>query len=96
MMEAAAMARLSLKERRLARKIARKAWMESNGDAELAELNAKAELAKTGLPPFVIELLAAIIVKLIIEWLNRGEKEPAEMSAELAYTDDETEDEDYV
>jgi hypothetical protein len=90
------MARLSLSERRLARKIARKAWMESNGDAELAELNAKAELAKTGLPPFVIELLAAIIVKLIIEWMSRGEKEPAEMSAELAYTADETEDEDYV
>lgn len=91
------MARLSLKDRRLARKIARKAWMESGGDAELAEINARAELNKTGLPPFVVELLAAIIVKLIIEWLNRGEKEPAEMSAELAYTDDETlEDGDYV
>ena len=91
------MARLSLKDRRLARKIARKAWMDANGDAELAEINARAELAKAGLPPFVIELLAAIIVKLIIEWMNRGEKEPAEMSAELAYTDDETpEDGDYV
>jgi hypothetical protein len=90
------MARLSLKERRLARKIARKAWMESGGDAELAELNARAELNKVGLPPFVIELLAAIIVKLIIEWLNRGEKEPAEWSPELAYTEDETEDDDYV
>jgi hypothetical protein len=90
------MARLSLKERRLARKIARKAWMESGGDAELAELNARAELNKVGLPPFVIELLAAIIVKLIIEWLNRGDKEPAEWSPELAYTDDETEDDDYV
>ena len=91
------MARLSLKERRLARKIARKAWMESGGDAELAEINAKAELQKVGLPPFVIELLAAIIVKLIIEWLNRGEKEPAEMSVELEYTSDETpEDDDYV
>ena len=90
------MARLSLKERRLARKIARKAWMESGGDAELAELNARAELNKVGLPPFVIELLAAIIVKLIIEWLNRGDKEPAEWSPELAYTEDETEDDDYV
>lgn len=91
------MARLTLKERRLARKIARKAWIDANGDAELAEINAKAELAKVGLPPFVIELLAAIIVKLIIEWMNRGEKEPAEMSVELAYTDDETpEDDDYV
>lgn len=91
------MARLSLKERRLARKIARKAWMESGGNAELAEINARAELNKTGLPPFVIELLAAIIVKLIIEWLNRGEKEPAEMSVELEYTSDETpEDDDYV
>lgn len=91
------MARLTLKDRRLARKIARKAWMESGGDAELAEINAKAELQKVGLPPFVIELLAAIIVKLIIEWLNRGEKEPAEMSVELEYTSDETpEDDDYV
>jgi hypothetical protein len=90
------MARLSLKERRLARKIARKAWMDANGDAELAELNARAELNKVGLPPFVIELLAAIIVKLIIEWLNRGDKEPAEWSPELAYTEDETEDDDYV
>jgi hypothetical protein len=70
--------------------------MESGGDAELAELNARAELNKVGLPPFVIELLAAIIVKLIIEWLNRGDKEPAEWSPELAYTDDETEDDDYV
>ena len=91
------MARLSLKERRLARKIARKAWIDANGDAELAEANAKAELAKVGLPPFVIELLAAIIVKLIIEWMNRNEKEPAEWSPELAYTADETpEDDDYV
>lgn len=91
------MARLSLKDRRLARKIARNAWLESNGDAELAELNARAELNRVGLPPFVIELLAAIIVKLIIEWMNRGEKNPSEMSAELDYTSDETpEDGDYV
>lgn len=90
------MARLSLKERRLARKIARKAWIEAGGDAELAETNAKAELAKTGLPPIVVEILVTIIVKLIVEWLTSGTKEPAEWSPELAYTEDETEDDDYV
>jgi len=91
------MARISLKERRLARKIARKAWMDANGDAELAEANARAELAKTGLPPIVVEILVTIIVKLIVEWLTSGTKEPAEWSPELAYTADETpEDDDHV
>jgi hypothetical protein len=44
----------------------------------------------------VVEILVTIIVKLIVEWLTSGTKEPAEWSPELAYTEDETEDDDYV
>jgi hypothetical protein len=84
------MARLSLKERRLARKIARKNWIDAKGNSELAIERAKAALKSTGLPPIVIELLAAIIVKLILEWMSRGEMNPPEMSPELEYTEDES------
>ena len=83
------MARLTLRERRLAYRVARQAWIDSNSDAEGAEKLARERLqSNTALPPIVIEIIVAIIVKLIIEWMNSGTKLPPEEPA-LLHVDDE-------
>ncbi len=83
------MARLTLRERRLAYRVAREAWIASGHDPELAESMARQRLVdNTSLPPFVIEIIVSIIVKLIIEWMNSGTKLPPEEPA-LLHVDDE-------
>lgn len=85
------MARLTLRERRLAYRVARQAWIDSNSDAEGAEKLARERLqSNTALPPIVIEIIVAIIVKLIIEWMNSGTHFPPEESA-LLYAVEEDE-----
>lgn len=73
------MARLSLRERRAAWKIARESWLASNRDPEQAKALAESKIRSLALPPIVIELMVRIIVALIIEWMT-SDKEPAEMS----------------
>ena len=85
------MARLTLRERRLAYRVARQAWIDSNSDAEGAEKLARERLKNnTALPPIVIEIIVAVIVKLIIEWMNSGTSFPPEEPA-LLYAIDEDE-----
>lgn len=87
------MARLSLRERRIAYKIFRESWLESNKDPEATEILAKQKLENTGLPPVVIEIIVTVIVRLILEWMN-SKNDPPEMHPLLIEADYAIEDED--
>lgn len=81
------MARLSLRERRLAYRIGRDAWLESGKDPERAKQIAEDRLkANTALPPIVIEIMVRIIVSLIIEWMKNRAEDPPEESVLLRET----------
>ena len=76
------------RQKRLAYRIARQAWLDAKGDSELAEYKARNALNDVSLPPFVIELLAAIIVKLIIKWMTDRTAMPEEMPLDLIGDDE--------
>ena len=78
------MARLTLRERRLAYRVARESWIAAEQDSELAESMARERLKNnTAIPPIVIEIIVAVIIKLIIEWMNGNIKNPPEEPALL-------------
>lgn len=88
------MARLSLRERRAAYKIARESWLENNRDPEATKAAAEARVRSLALPPIVIELMVRIIVALIIEWMQ-SKNEPAEMSVLLEESEYEADDDGF-
>lgn len=89
------MARLSLRERRYAWRVAREAWLKSDRDPELAKKLAEEQVKASALPPIVIEIIVRIIIGLIVEWMSNKKDDPVEMPALLQETPfDKDEDDD--
>lgn len=81
--------RVTRRNRRLAYRIARQAWIDASGDAELAEYKAKGSLDDVGLPPWLVEILITIVVQLIVKWLTDKITTPEEMPSSLLGADDD-------
>jgi hypothetical protein len=90
------MARLSLRERRYAWRVARESWIEAGRDPELAKKLAEEKVKTSALPPIVIEIIVRIIIGLIVEWMNSKKDDPAEMPPLLQETPFDQDDEDDV
>ena len=88
------MARLSLRERRYAWRVARESWIESKQDPELAKALAQEKLKTSALPPIVIEIIVRIIIGLIVEWMGNKKAEPVEMPPLLQETPFDQDDDD--
>lgn len=70
-----------IEERRLARKVARQALIESGGDAKAAKDSLPARFEKVGIDPMTILLLIKIAIMFIDWWASRKEQAPPEMEA---------------
>lgn len=88
------MARLTLRERRYAWRVARESWLESKQDPELAKQLAEEKLKTSALPPIVIEIIVRIIIGLIVEWMSDKKDDPAEMPPLLQETPFDQDDDD--
>lgn len=83
--------RINRRGRLLAWRIARKSYLAADRDAELAKNLAEQELKNLALPPIVVEMIVVLIVKLIVEWIERKYLDPPESPAILD-GDDEHDD----
>ena len=83
--------RLNRRGRLLAWRLARKAYLAADHDPELAKNLAEQEVKNLALPPIVIEMIVVLIVKLIVEWIEKKYLDPPESPAILD-GDDEHDD----
>lgn len=88
------MARLTLRERRYAWRVARESWLESKQDPELAKQLAEEKLKTSALPPIVIEIIVRIIIGLIVEWMSSKKDDPGEVPPLLQETPFDEDDDD--
>lgn len=68
--------KLSIRERRLARKITRQAWIASGGDSEAAKASLESRFAEAGISPGMILLFIKLAIMLIDFWYSKGIRIP--------------------
>ena len=72
---------LNLSDRRLARSLARHAFIESRGDIETAEVLFRGNSKLVGIDPATILLLISIAFKLWQFWSSRRHDEPSSVAS---------------